>query len=227
MTIPVEVVFSRFQKLDCASICDASPLAKPMAPGLIPIKSGIKMAGIAKPVVCLNDYLTVIKAMEDAEPGEVLVVDGRGQTQAIFGELLAAEGKNKNLAGAVIDGAVRDLNGMRNIGFPVYYKYVNPQAGRAEVVEPPCKAVSVGGVIVNEGDFVLGDEDGIVVIPYDQIETVLEVAEEIQSVENRVAKNVSKGKTLKEVMGLETFRREHEKDIRSQLENYLSGKEED
>lgn len=225
MTVPVEKIAARFKKLDCAAICDASPLAKSMDHELISIKSGIKMAGRAYPVVCSNDYLTVIKAMEEARPGDVLVVDGRGQSQAVFGELLALEAKRRGLSGAVVDGSVRDISGMRKIGFPIYYRWTNPQAGRAEIVEPPCETVSVGGVIVNKGDWILGDSDGVVVIPQGQIEVILDVADEIQRAEDRVAKSVSKGQILSSLLGLEEFRRDHERDIRTRLETYLSNKE--
>ena len=226
MGIPQAEVLSRFKSLDCASVCDASPLAKSMEPGLKQTRTGLKMAGKAHTVACTNDYLTVIKAMDEANPGEVIVVDGRGQSQAIFGELLAAEAIRKELAGAIIDGAIRDLSGIVKMGFPMYYRWLNPQAGRAEIIEPPCSVVSVGGVTVTHGDWILGDDDGIVVIPEAQIELILDVAQEIQKLEEKVSKNVNAGKTLKHLLGLEEFRREHERDIRTRLEAYLTDSEE-
>ena len=103
-------ICSRFEKLDTASLCDASPLVRAFAPGLAPIHQNKKMAGRVRPVSCTNDYLTVVKALSEAVAGEVLVVDGHRQNQAVFGEMLAAEAHRLGMAGAVIDGAVTRIN---------------------------------------------------------------------------------------------------------------------
>lgn len=217
-------ILSRFDKLDCASLCDASPLVRAFAPGLKPLHPNKRMAGKARTICCTNDYLTVIKALAEAKEGDVLVVDGRRQNQAIFGELLAAEAHRKKLAGAVIDGAVRDITGMREIDFPVYYRWANPRAGRAEILEPPGRFVSVCGVTVFEGDWVMGDADGLVVISDEEVETVLSVAEEIQKVEEKVFKSIKGGASLTQIMRFEEFRREHEREIRSKIDYHLSEK---
>lgn len=214
----------RFEKLDCASLCDASPFVHAFAPGLKPLHPNKRMMGRARTICCTNDYLTVIKALTEALAGEVLVVDGRRQNHAIFGELLAAEAHRLGLSGAVIDGAVRDTNGMRELDFPVYYRWTNPRAGRAEVIEPPGEVVSVCGVTVFTGDWIMGDADGIVVIPAMQVEEVLSVAEEIQKVEEKVLRSIRKGASLTQIMKFEEFRREHERDIRSKIEFHLSEK---
>lgn len=214
----------KFSKLDCASLCDSSPLVLAISPGLIALHPTIPLVGRAFPVMCSNDYLTVIKALSEAKEGDVLVVDGRNQTQAVFGELLAAEASRKGLAGAIIDGAVRDLAGMRSLEFPVYYRFVNPQAGRADVIEPPANVVSICGVTVAKGDWVLGDADGVVVIPDSQIDEILAVAEEIDNVENKVFDSIRKGESLTKIMKFEEFRREHDREIRNRLEFHLSKK---
>lgn len=224
MTHDQKSILERFARLDCASLCDASPLVRSFAPGLKPLHPEKRMAGRARTICCTNDYLTVIKAIAEAREGEVLVVDGRRQNQAIFGELLAAEAHRKKLAGAVIDGAVRDLTGMREIGVPVYYRWLNPQAGRAEIIEPPDNFVSVCGVTVFEGDWVMGDADGIVVIPDDELQAVLSVAEEIQKVEEKVFRSIKAGASLTQIMKFEEFRRQHEREIRSKLDYHLSEK---
>jgi regulator of RNase E activity RraA len=220
----VSNIRNRFAKMDCASLCDASPLVLAMSPGLQALHPDIPLVGRAFPVMCSNDYLTVIKALSEAKEGDVLVVDGRNQTHAVFGELLTAEAKRKGLAGAIIDGAVRDLAGMRSLHFPIYYRYVNPQAGRADIIEPPAAVVSICGISVTKGDWVLGDADGIVVIPDAQIDEIISVAEEIEGVENKVFESVTKGESLTKIMKFEEFRREHEREIRNKLEYHLSKK---
>jgi regulator of RNase E activity RraA len=212
----------RFGELSCAALCDASPLVKAIVPGLVPVDPGRKMVGRVFPISCANDYLTVIKGMSDANPGDVLVIDGRGQTQAIFGDLLAAEASRKGLAGAVVDGAIRDVPGIRKLEFPVYYRLTNPRAGRTEIVEPPTNIVSIGNVALVRGDWIMGDSDGVVVIPASQVDEILSVAEEIQKIEAEVFKSIRKGESLMEIIRFEEFRRDHEREIRSNLEYHLT-----
>lgn len=220
----IHKIRSRFEHLDTASLCDASPLVHAFAPGLRALHPHLHLVGRARPISCSNDYLTVLKGLSEAQEGDVLVVDGHRQSQAIFGELLAAEAKRKGLAGAVIDGSVRDVNGMRHLEFPVYYRWSYPRAGRAEIIEPHHEVVSVCGVTVFHGDWIMGDADGIVAVADDQIEMVLAVAEEIQKVESKVFESVKAGASLTEIMKFEEFRREHERDIRSKLDFHLSEK---
>jgi len=215
----------RLEKLDCASICDASPLVRALMPGLIPVNPERAMVGVARTVGCTNDYLAVVKALSEAEAGEVLVIDGRGQTHAIFGELLAAEAARRGLAGAIVDGSVRDLAGMRELGFPVYYRAAYPRAGRAEEIEPPTELVSICGVTVMAGDWIVGDADGVVVIPADHVGMVVNVGEEIERVEAKVLASIRKGASLTEIMKFEEFCRDHDREIRTKLDLHLSEKE--
>lgn len=214
----------RFFGVSCAAMCDASPLVKAFGPGLTAIRSETKMVGRVYPISCSNDYLTVIKAVNDAKAGDVLVIDGCGQTRAVFGELLAAESKRKGLSGAVVDGAVRDIGGMRDLDFPVFYRTTNPRAGRAEIIEAPTNIVSVFGVSAMAGDWIIGDADGVIVVPGSQIEEILLVAEEIHKAEERVFDDINKGESLSEIIQFEKFRREHEREIRSNLEYFLANK---
>ncbi|MFA4874803.1 MAG: RraA family protein [bacterium] len=219
-----ETIRKLLERLDCASLCDASPLVRAFAPGLTPLHPHLKMAGRARTIGCSNDYLSVVKALDEAQANEVLVIDGRGQTYAIFGELLAADALRRGLAGAVVDGSVRDVHGMRGLNFPVYCRAANPRAGRAEAVEPPTEVVSICGVTVMAGDWVFGDSDGVVVIPEMHVEGVIKVAEEIQNVEAKVLESVQKGASLTEIMKFEEFCGDHERDIRTKLDFHLSEK---
>lgn len=211
----------RFDGLDTPALCDASPLVRAMAPGLVAACPSLKMVGRAYTVQCTNDYLSVINALSEASEGDVLVVDGGRQSQAVFGELLAAEAKRRGLAGAVIDGAIHHVSGIREVCFPVYYRWTNPRAGRAAVVEPRPSVVSVSGVTVVKGDWIFGDADGVVVIPPTQIEEILAVAEEIKKVDAKVFENVQNGAALNQIMKFETFRRDHDREIREKIDAEL------
>ncbi len=214
-----------FSGLDSPALCDASPLVQALAPGLVPVNPSLTMVGRAHTIRCTNDYLTVIKGLSEAAEGDVLVVDGGRQSLAVFGEMLAAEAKRRGLAGALIDGSVHHVEGIRKINFPVYYRWVNPRAGRADVIEPPTSVVSVCGVTVMEGDWIFGDGDGIVVVPASEIESVLAVAAEIKQVDAKVYASVVEGASLTEIMKFERFRRDHERDIREKLDEHMSGDE--
>ena len=104
------------------------------------------MVGRARTVRCRDDFLTVIKALEESEPGEVLVIDGGGGTRALAGELFATEAARRKLAGIVIDGACRDTPKLATLQLPVYARWVCPAAGTAQRLGATQQAVSCGGV---------------------------------------------------------------------------------
>jgi regulator of RNase E activity RraA len=124
-----------------------------------------------------GDNLMIHKALDMAEPGDVIVVEGSGDvTQAVAGELMLLHAKARGLAGFVIDGAIRDLAAFREHDFPCY--------ARGHTLRGPSKvgpgeiniAVSVGSMAVRAGDLIVGDEDGVIAVPVDQLELVLQGA---------------------------------------------------
>lgn len=110
-----------------------------------------------------GDNLMVHKALELARPGDVLVIDGGGYTShALVGELMLMYAQHKNVAGFVVDGAIRDVAAYRTSNFPCYargHTHLGPyKDGPGEINVP----VSVGGLVIHPGDVVVGDEDGVV-----------------------------------------------------------------
>jgi RraA family protein len=121
-----------------------------------------------------GDNLMVHKAIDIAEPGDVIVVDAGGDTtNAIVGEIMLKLAQKKGIKGFVIDGAIRDIAAYTNGDFPVYARGVTHRGpykdGPGEINVP----ITLGGTLVSPGDIVLGDEDGIVIIPADQAEQIL------------------------------------------------------
>src|SRR4029079_4469538 len=119
----------RLLQLDPAALCDADKRLRVMAPALRSIKPGLKLVGTAFTLVCPDDHLTVLKALIDAKPGDVLVIDTRGGRRAVAVELCATEALNRKLGAVVVDVAVRDTATLRTLDLPVYARFVTPMSG--------------------------------------------------------------------------------------------------
>lgn len=137
-----------------------------IARGIAPVAPGLRLAGPAFTVrVAPADNLLVHKALDVAAAGDVLVVDGYGcESHALFGELLALHARRRGLAGVVVDGYVRDVAGIRACGLPVFARGACPAGpyknGPGEIGHP----IVCGGLVVQPGDLVVGDDDGLVVV---------------------------------------------------------------
>jgi RraA family protein len=162
----------------------------------------VQLVGRAFTVSCCNDFLTVIKALHDASPGDVLVVDGQQGRTALAGELFSTEAKRKGLSGIVVDGAVRDVATIRAMQFPVYCRSIFPLSGSTSHIFTTQVPVSCGGVTVVPGDIVFGDDDGIVVASEAEIIEVLPLAEDIQKKETEALQRMAHGESL---LGLLNF----------------------
>ena len=168
----------------------------PGADGLDPMHRGDAMLGIALTVrVAPGDNLMVHKAIDIAQPGDVIVVDAGGDlSQAIIGEIMSTLAAKRGVAGMVINGAIRDSGALAVSRFPVYARGVTHRGpyknGPGEINVP----VSIGGMVVCPGDIMVGDEDGVVAVPVDIAPTVLKAAKAKAKEEDAVLKGIRKGK---------------------------------
>ena len=142
-------------------------------------------------------------AIELAAPGEVIVVEQRtGIDAGSWGGILTLGAKVKGVAGVVVDGPVRDIDEARSYGFPVYCRALTARTARTRVAEIECNGpVTIGGVVVQPGDYVIADASGVAFIPAAQVEEVLSAAEQIAGREAAMAKALLLGKPITEVMG--------------------------
>jgi 4-hydroxy-4-methyl-2-oxoglutarate aldolase len=143
------------------------------------LRPNMKVVGTAFTVdVRPGDNLMIHAAMSLAKPGDVLVVDGKGdQTAALMGTIMMTACQKLGIAGVVIDGAVRDSLEIEEMGFPVFSVGTNPNGPTKLVPGRIGHPVSIGGVTVHPGDLVLGDADGVVIVARDKIEALLPLAD--------------------------------------------------
>lgn len=197
----------RLSRLDTACVCDGyKALDKPVRaidPAVRSITPGLRLIGRAHTVTCRDDFLTVIAALRDASPGEVLVIDSQGSTKALTGELFPTEARRKGLAGIVNDGPCRDTAAIRRLGVPYFARSVTPVAGTTDRLFETQVPVTCGGVRVHPGEIVFGDDDGVIVAAEEEIAEVIPVAEEVQRKEARLLAEMKNGASLIEMLNLE------------------------
>jgi regulator of RNase E activity RraA len=136
-------------------------------PGLRPMHKGAPMIGFALTIRTRpGDNLMVHKAIDVAEPGEVIVVDAGGDlTNAIIGEIMATLAKKRGVAGFVIDGAIRDSDAIAAADFPIFARGVTHRGPYKDGPGEIGIAISVGGHVIAPGDIVVGDADGVLAVP--------------------------------------------------------------
>jgi 3-hexulose-6-phosphate synthase/6-phospho-3-hexuloisomerase len=171
--------------------------------GIEAIVPGAKMAGQAVTVWTYpGDWAKPVEAIDRAEKGEVIVIDAGGRGPAVWGEMATMSCLERGVAGVVIDGAVRDTSDIRQMGFPAFARLVTPVAGEPKGQGMIGVPLHIGGQDIRAGDWIVGDDDGVVVVPR---EKAVEVANRAQSVlerEDREMAEIQDGSTLGKVSEL-------------------------
>jgi len=185
----------KFLRIPVANVSDCMSRMSAGGARLRPMHDGSPMAGPALTVRTRpGDNLLVHKALELARPGDVIVVDAGGDlTNAIIGEIMTAYAQSRGLAGIVINGAIRDCATIRRGAFPVYAAGITHRGPYKDGPGVINGTVSLDGMTIEPGDLVLGDEDGLLSIPYDQIETLYEAASAKHAVEERMLADIAAG----------------------------------
>ncbi|MEA4962579.1 4-carboxy-4-hydroxy-2-oxoadipate aldolase/oxaloacetate decarboxylase [Lutispora sp.] len=197
-------LINEFSKFGVALIADSMGRYGAMKPYIKPIAYGRKMKGRAVTVQTYrSDNLMLHVALEMAQKGDVLVVDAGEITNAgLWGDLMTQMACIKGLNGVVTDGAVRDIEELIKSGLPIYSKSISPLGGFKSAGGSVNIRISCGGVVVLPGDIIIGDDDGVVVIPLEKAEEVLELCKSNKKKENAISKKMKQGITLFEQLGL-------------------------
>jgi regulator of RNase E activity RraA len=187
-----------FRDIATPNLADAMGRFNFMDPG-IQSRSGLALCGLAVTVRARPaDNLMVHKALQVAAPGDIIVVDTCGSTTtAVFGDLMCTTAAAKKLGGIVVDGAIRDVEGITKLGYPAFSRTVSPGScdkdGPGEINIP----VSCGGVVVSPGDIVVGDRNGVVVVPRGEVEEVLSLVVELMERESARVAEIKAGTLFK------------------------------
>ena len=186
--LPAELI-ERFRGLASSNLADAMGRFNFMDPE-IQSRSSLMLCGLAVTVNARPaDNLMVHKALQVATPGDVVVVStGGNRNSAVFGELMCHTATAAGLGGIIVDGAIRDVEGITRLGFPAFSRTVSPGScdkdGPGEINVPIC----CGGTVVCPGDLVVGDSDGVAVVPRGDAEVVLKLVGELMA---REAKRIA------------------------------------
>lgn len=185
-----------FAQIPVANISDVMHRLTAGGPALRPMHAGGVLAGPAFTVKSRpGDNLFVHKAIEMAAPGDVIVVDAGGDTSnAIIGELMARTASRKGIAGIVINGAIRDLDTIGRGDFPVYATGVTHRGPYKNGPGEINTTISLDGMVIEPGDLIIGDADGLLCVPYDQADAILTWASEKNALEANIIRDIDEGR---------------------------------
>lgn len=194
-------LFEAFSRVSTCNISDAFHKQGVMF-GIVPqsIQHRQRMVGRALTVQTSNgDWAKPVEAIDRASEGDVLVVDVGGAPVAVWGELATCSAIGKGVRGIVIDGAIRDIDDIRELKFPAFSRTVAPCAGEPKGYGGIGIEITVGGQRVRTGDWIVGDESGIIVIPKEMAVEVANRALDVHERENRTREEIMRGSTLAKV----------------------------
>lgn len=186
-----------------ATVYEASKTASALDTGIRSVWFGARVAAPAFTVRGVGgDNLALHHAVLKAPEGSVLVVDLQGAPNGHWGEVLAVAAQQRGIAGLVIDGGVRDTVEMAELGFPVFARHIRV-VGTAKDYPGDFEApVRIGGVTVKNGDIVIGDNDGVIVLPADTLAEAVSKSDERVASEATILEEIRQGRSTLDIYGL-------------------------
>jgi 3-hexulose-6-phosphate synthase/6-phospho-3-hexuloisomerase len=200
---PDEEIRTLLMQVSAPNVTDAMHRKGAMS-GIVSICGNVKMVGRAVTVQTFaGDWAKPVEAIDVARKNEVIVINNDGATHvAPWGELATLSCVKKGISGVVIDGAVRDVDDIRIMKFPLFAKAVVPNAGEPKGFGEINAEIQCGGQYVRPGDWIIGDESGVVVIPAERAYEIARRALEVRKNEERIREEIRRGSTLSEVAEL-------------------------
>lgn len=194
-------LFDAFSRVSTCNISDAHHKMGVIT-GLMPqsLKHKQRMVGRALTVQTSNgDWAKPVEAIDRAKEGDVIVVDAGGAPVAVWGELASCSAMVMGVRGIVIDGAIRDIDDIRDLEFPAFSRSVAPCAGEPKGYGGIGIEITVGGQRIRTGDWIIGDENGLIVVPKESAVEVANRALAVHENENRTREEIKRGSTLSKV----------------------------
>ena len=200
-----EEMIAIFREVSSSNISDAMHRKGAMR-GILPINLGSKIVGRAVTVQTFaGDWAKPVEAIDLAGPGDVLVIYNGSNFIAPWGGLATLSCKIKGIEGAVIDGAVRDVDEIRAMNYPIFSSGITPNAGDPKGLGEINSEITCAGQAVKPGDYIVGDESGVVVIPKERAYEIARRAKEVEKTESRLYEEIRRGSTLSQVAKLKKW----------------------
>lgn len=206
----VDEIRAIFLEVSTPNVSDAMHRA-PCIHGLHGMVPGKRIAGPAVTVRAMpGDWAKPVEAIDDCKPGDVLVIDSGGVPPAVWGELATNSARNRGLAGVIVLGAIRDTADIRAMGFPVFARAVCSNAGEPKGFGEINGNLRVDGIDIRPGDWIVADDDGMIVVPQAKSVEIANRAMYCLEAENRIRAEINAtGQTLAEVADLYKWEKQH------------------
>lgn len=200
-----EEMVAIFREVSTPNISDAMHRKGAMRE-IFPINRGRKMVGTAVTVQTFpGDWAKTVEAIDLAGPGNVIVIYNGSKHIAPWGGLATLSCKVKGIEGVVVDGAVRDVDEIRALEYPIFASAIVPNAGEPKGMGEINAEITCGGQTVRPGDYIVGDDSGVVVIPKERAYEIARRAKEVEKGETRLYEEIRRGRTLSQVANLKRW----------------------
>ena len=199
---PSAALLQQLEGIWTSTLADTMGRHGVMMPEIRPIFEPIRVVGVAFTVLNYpNDNVTTHKALTMLQPGDVLVIDeGRENNTGSFGHNMSLQARNRGIAGLVTNGCVRDIRLLRQEKFPAFCRGICPRSAQKHTPGSINVPVQVGGLVISPGDIVVGDDDGVAVIPLGVAEEVIRIARGRMDMEHQQATDIKQGKKPLEII---------------------------
>ncbi len=200
-----EEIIAIFREVSTPNISDAMHRKGAMR-DIHPINPGTKIVGTAITVQTFaGDWAKPVEAIDLASPSNVIVIYNGSNNVAPWGGLATLSCKNKNIEGVVVEGAVRDVDEIRAMNYPIFASAITPNAGDPKGMGEINAEITCGGQTVRPGDYIVGDENGVVVVPKERAYEIARRAKMVEETESRLYEEIRRGKTLSQVASLKKW----------------------